>query len=282
MARIRRIDRTTLFAAVALVVGIAVGAGAGYVMWGWPKDWYAFRDPTKLPPGPDRDLIEYGLRIVVDTASTIGPLASDPALRFAGNKLACTNCHLNAGLQPFAAPYVSSFASYPQMVKDSVETLPERLNGCMTNSMNGKPMPEDGREMNALVAYIQYLGQGTPEGVRVAGMGMLPLPKAAETPDATRGQAVFGSVCAKCHGADGQGRPKEPPGVGYAIPPLWGDDSFNAAAGMNWTETAAAFIRANMPRGIDYRSPVLTVQQARDVAAFVTSRPRPPAPAAGQ
>jgi thiosulfate dehydrogenase len=45
-------------------------------------------------------------------------------------------------------------------------------------------------------------------------------------------------------------------------------------------ETAAAFIRANMPRGIDYRQPRLTVQQAWDVAAFVTTQPRPPAPAA--
>jgi thiosulfate dehydrogenase len=45
-------------------------------------------------------------------------------------------------------------------------------------------------------------------------------------------------------------------------------------------ETAAAFIRANMPRGIDYRQPRLTIQQAWDVAAFVTTQPRPPAPPA--
>jgi thiosulfate dehydrogenase len=144
--------------------------------------------------------------------------------------------------------------------------------------MNGKALPEDGRETQALIAYIKYLGTGTPEGVRIAGMGFLRLPPAAETPDPARGKTVFVSVCTKCHGAGGQGEAKAPPGVGYAIPPLWGDDSFNAAAGMANIETAAAFVRANMPRGIDYRSPVLTVQQAWDVAAFVTTQPRPPAP----
>jgi thiosulfate dehydrogenase len=200
-------------------------------------------------------------------------------MRFAGNELACSNCHLNAGLQRFASPYVSTFATYPRMEMDTVETLTERINGCLTRSMNGRPLPADGHEMNALIAYIQYLGLGTPEGVRVAGMGLLPVPPAGETPDATRGATVFADTCARCHGADGLGE-KKAAGGGYAIPPLWGDDSFNAAAGMNTIETAAAFIRANMPRGIDYRQPRLTVQQAWDVAAFVTGQPRPPAPAA--
>ena len=38
---------------------------------------------------------------------------------------------------------------------------------------------------------------------------------------------------------------------------------------------AAAFIHANMPVGADYGEPILTVQEAWDVAAFVTSQPRP-------
>ena len=62
------------------------------------------------------------------------------------------------------------------------------------------------------------------------------------------------------------------------IPPLWGDDSFNAAAGMAKLAYAAAYIRANMPFGVRYLDPVLSEQQAWDVAAFMISKPRPPAP----
>jgi cytochrome c len=34
-------------------------------------------------------------------------------MRYGGNDLACQNCHLNAGLQPFAAPFVSTFGTFP-------------------------------------------------------------------------------------------------------------------------------------------------------------------------
>lgn len=262
--------------ALALVAGIVLGAGGGYVLWGWPKDWFVFNDPAKLPPGPETDLIKLGLDIIVNTPAHIGPAATDPAKRYAGNSLACTNCHLNGGLQPFAAPLVSTFATYPLMVNDTVESLAYRINGCMTRSLNGKPLPEDSNEMNALIAYIQYLGTGTPEGIRLAGMGLKPLPAPAETASAARGETVFGDTCARCHGPAGQGEPKTT--GGWSIPPLWGDGSFNAGAGMNDIRMASAFIHANMPRGITYQSPMLTVQQAWDVAAYVTSQPRPPAP----
>ena len=40
---------------------------------------------------------------------------------------------------------------------------------------------------------------------------------------------------------------------------------------------AASYIQDNMPFGINYLDPVLTVQQAWDVAAFMVSKPHPPA-----
>ena len=41
---------------------------------------------------------------------------------------------------------------------------------------------------------------------------------------------------------------------------------------------AAASVRTNMPFGVRDQDPVLTVQQAWDVAAYMISKPRPPAP----
>ena len=69
-------------------------------------------------------------------------------------------------------------------------------------------------------------------------------------------------------------------GIGYTIPPLWGETSFNAGAGMAKTAYAASYIRDNMPFGVSYLAPVLTVQEAWDVAAYMISKPHPPAPPA--
>ena len=70
-------------------------------------------DVTKLPASPENDVIRYGHSLIVDTAKHIGKAASDPQKRYAGNDLACVNCHLGAGLRPFAAPFVSTFATFP-------------------------------------------------------------------------------------------------------------------------------------------------------------------------
>lgn len=261
---------------VAFGLAFAIGVGAGYLIWGWPTNWYA-RDVTKVPPGPEGDLIRYGHDLIVNTAKHIGKDVTDPQMRFAGNELACGNCHLNAGLQPFAAPLVSTFATFPMLVDDQVLTLKERINGCMQRSMNGKVLPADGYEMEALIAYIKFLAQGTPEGVRIPGMGLLPLADPPLPADSTRGEKVYANLCASCHKNDGQGERRQSR-VSYSIPPLWGDGSFNAAAGMAKPAYAAAYIRANMPFGVNYQDPVLTEQQAWDVAAYMIAKPRPPAP----
>jgi thiosulfate dehydrogenase len=65
------------------------------------------------------------------------------------------------------------------------------------------------------------------------------------------------------------------PEGGLAFPPLWGDRSYNWGAGMHRTNTAAAFIRANMPLG---KPNTLSEQEAWDVAAFLNSHERPADP----
>ena len=263
-----------LLLVVVLAVAAATGLGAGYVMWGQVPNWYA-ADVAKLGQGPDNDLIRYGGDLIVNTPSHIGKSATNPALRFAGNDLACQSCHLNAGLQPFAAPFVSTFATFPMLVDDQVLTLTDRINGCMRRSMNGKDLPPESREMEALIAYMKFVGTGTPEGVRVAGMGLKSIKPPTLPPDARRGQEAYTQLCASCHKEDGQGELRPSPAIGYSIPPLWGDASFNASAGMAKTEYAASYIHDNMPFGINYQAPVLTVQQAWDVAAFIISKPHP-------
>ena len=49
----------------------------------------------------------------------------------------------------------------------------------------------------------------------------------------------------------------------------------NDGAGMARPVTVASFVRADTPFGTDYAHPVLSAQDAFDVAAFVDSQPRP-------
>ncbi len=227
----------------------------------------------------ETELIQYGYQLVTNTQRHLGPDVADPKLRFAGNNLACADCHLRAGLQPFAAPFVSTFTSFPLMVDDRVITLKQRINGCMTRSMNGRAMPTDGREMTALLAYIRFLGNGAPTGIRVPGMGLRPIPPPVLQPSVEHGRRVYAVQCAKCHGADGQGRQRSAqPLEGFEDPPLWGGGSFNSTAGMAQLTLAAAFVHANMPLGVDQGAAPLSSQDAWDVAAFLTSQPRPIGP----
>ena len=269
-----------LFAFIALVVATAAGLGIGYLLWGQQPNWYAV-DVTGLGQGPQADLIRYGWDLITDTPRYIGKSATNPAMRYAGNDLACQNCHLNAGLQPFAAPFVSTFATFPMLVDDQVLTLTDRINGCMRRSLNGKDLPPDSRETEALIAYFQFVGKGTPDGVRLAGMGLKSIKPPEQPPDSRRGQEVYAKLCANCHKEDGQGELRRG-GIGYSIPPLWGDTSFNAGAGMAKTAYAASYIHDNMPFGITYQTPMLSVQQAWDVAAYIISKPHPTATAVSE
>ena len=57
----------------------------------------------------------------------------------------------------------------------------------------------------------------------------------------------------------------------YLFPPLWGAESFNDGAGMARNIAAAWFVRANMPKGVTFADPVLSPEDAYDVAAYINA-----------
>jgi thiosulfate dehydrogenase len=223
--------------------------------------------------------VRYGRDLVTRTYALIGPEARDPHTRYAGNNLACSSCHLDAGRQKFGLPLVGVYADFPNYRARSgrVGTIEDRINGCMARSMNGRPLPAQGREMTAMVAYLKFMSNGVRVGERTAGRGPGAMPELLRAADPVRGRLIYARTCAACHGADGAGRRAGAKGDagGYAIPPLWGPDSFNDGAGMDRLIDAANFIHDNMPAGATFTQPALPPADAWDVAAFVVSQPRP-------
>ncbi|MHB1223100.1 MAG: c-type cytochrome, partial [Gemmatimonadaceae bacterium] len=175
----------------------------------------------------------------------------------------CTTCHLDEGQRPNSMPWTGVYARFPQYRSrtGTVIRLEDRVNDCLERSLDGSALPAGSDAMRDIVAYMAHLSRGVPVGATVPGQGMErrePL-----KPDTTRGRALFASRCVACHGADGQGT--------AVAPPLWGPESYNIGAGMSRLNTAAAFIKHNMPFG----AADLTAQQAYDVAAYVNGKPRP-------
>jgi thiosulfate dehydrogenase len=233
-------------------------------------------DITAVADDPFGTLVKYGHALFTDTANEIGPKVPNPARRFAGNNLACQNCHLQGGTQPYAMSLIGVWGQFPQYRarEGAVDTLEDRINGCMERSMNGRALPLESREMRAFSAYMRWLSTGVPDGAKLKGAGTLRIKEPERAADAGRGAEVFSQICATCHGADGLGQHAQT-GAGYQFPPLWGPDSYNNGAGMSRLLTAAAYAMHNMPIGTAFDAPVLTDEQAYDVAAYIISQNRP-------
>jgi thiosulfate dehydrogenase len=267
-----RFGHTILIAgALVLNSGVAAGEVPTVDLTGWIAP-----DIATVGDDPLGKLVKYGHALMTDTANRIGPTVSDPALRFSGNNLNCQSCHLKGGTQAYAMPLVGVWGQFPQYRgrEGDVVILEVRINGCLERSMNGRALPLGGREMKAFLAYIKWLSAGIPDGAKLVGAGTLRVNEPGRTADLRHGAKVYAELCAVCHAENGQGRRAES-GAGYQFPPVWGPDSYNNGAGMDRLLTAAAFAEHNMPVGTTFDAPVLTDDDAYDVAAYINSQPRP-------
>ena len=260
-----------------------------------PSPGFAQSAPAQEPPKIDRtwtppevgalpddafgQAVRRGRDLFTATYAHIGPDVADPAKRYAGNSLACANCHLQAGTKKFGLPVYGLMGDFPEYSarRGGEISLDDRLNNCMTRSMNGRALPENSVEMQALVAYIKFLSTGLPAGEKLSGYGSGGMPWLDRAADPERGKAVYARACLYCHGGNGAGIPRSGAvtDLGYLVPPLWGLGSFNDGAGMNRLITIANFVHFNMPHGADYLNPQLSVEDAWDVGAYVVSQPRP-------
>lgn len=245
--------RAQASAAIAVIICVAIGcitaAGQSEQTRQGPSTPAAV-----IPNGAAGAKIRLGERIFEQTPRF--------ATRYVGNRMNCADCHLQGGRAPYSAPMVGLthiFPTYNQRA-GRVITLAERIQQCFVRSENGRPPSAASREMQALLAYIDWL---SPEDRTQPVRGLLKLPDLKGDP--TRGAAIYDQQCALCHGSDGAGVPP-------VLPPLWGATCFNDGAGMATVEKMAAFVRYNMPQNAPGK---LTAQEAYDVAAYVNSKPRP-------
>lgn len=232
------------------------------------------KDYRQIPINTDSGkLILYGYRLIINTAYFLGPKGT---VAHVSNGMNCGNCHLNGGTKPFGNNFGKVYSIYPKFRarNNSIQTIYDRINDCFVRSLNGKALDSTTREMQAIYAYMKWLGEGVPKGTTPAGTIFKNVAYLERVANPVEGKKVFALICQSCHGKNGQGM-MNANGIGYIFPPLWGRNSYNDGAGIYRISEFADFVEYNMPFGTSWQHPVLTNAQAWDVAAFVNSQPRP-------
>ncbi len=237
------------------------------------ENWQA-PDESTIPNNLFGEYVKYGKELVTQTYKYVGPEVANKKMRFAGNNYSCSSCHQEAGTKKWSAPFMTTSISFPQYRNrdESIGSIEERVNGCMTRSMNGKPLPENGKEMRAIVTYMHWLSQGLPVGAKVKGAEFPQIDRKIimnRAADPKAGAKVYEQHCVACHGQNGEGVKNPGKANGYQYPPLWGKDSYNTGAGMYRVIRAADWIVANMPFGANNEHRVLSDNEAYDVAAYI-------------
>ena len=230
-------------------------------------------DTNSIPYSEEGNLIRYGKKLIANTAYYLGPKGKVASI---SNGMNCQNCHLDAGMIPFANCFSGVASIYPVFRPRSgiVESIKFRINDCLQRSLNGKTIDSTSKEMRAMVAYLAWVGQGVPKGIKPKGAGTEELEFMTRAADPKKGKLVYFTKCQSCHGKNGEGLFR-PDSSSFLYPPLWGPHSYNTGAGLYRLTKFAGYVKNTMPLGSTYRKPQLTDEEAWDIAAFVNSQTRP-------
>ncbi len=237
-----------------------------------PHLWIA-PDTATITKNKEGNIIRYGRDLIARTSYYLGPQGTVMNI---SNGMNCQNCHLEAGTKPFGNNYGAVASTYPRFRARSggLESIEKRVNDCLVRSLNGNSLDSLSKEMRAMVAYIKWLGKDTRKGEKVQGAGLVEVAWLARAANPIKGKLIYLQKCQICHGFSGEGQ-RLTANSRYIYPPLWGENSFNTGAGLYRISNFARYIRANMPNGATFENPILTVEEAWDVAAYVLSLPRP-------
>ena len=239
-----------------------------------PKaDVWIAPDTTSIKTEKNAAQIIYGRELIANTSLYLGPQGK---IAHNGNGMNCQNCHLDAGTKPFGNNYSGVASTYPKFRERSgtMESIYKRVNDCFERSLNGKALDTLGNEMQAIVAYINWLGKDVPKGEKPKGAGLTELAFLDRPADPEKGKTIYMLKCKTCHMENGEGKLYDTK-LAYQYPPLWGEHSYNNGAGLFRLSRFAGYVKSNMPQNTTYDAPQLSDEEAWDVAAFVNSQPRP-------
>ncbi len=254
------------------------------------EGWYDDRDIEDAPAQ-----VQYGYELIVHTPVTLGPegyVKGADGNPIVYSTLSCSSCHFDGGRVVEGIPFFQVRDKYAPpgkfwRPKNRVRQIEERINWCLVNCANGQMLEEDSPEMQAMVAYMNWLADGItdpsmkgPENWQnIPGHTWPSLPEdfLEMSADPELGEEIYYNRCDRCHGEQGAGRGEYRRGEEKArVPALWSSRSYTKGAfGMHAVPNVTRMIARWMPLG----DADLTLQEAMDVAGFINTKTRPMGPA---
>src|SRR5450432_3247365 len=168
-----------------------------------PAPWYGW---NKYQIKPEDSLVRFGHDLIENTSSYFGPKGKIAAI---SNGMNCQNCHIEGGITPWGNNFSAVIMSYPRFNYRSgkMMSISRRVNDCFERSLNGKAIDTTSHEMQAIIAYMHWIGDDIPKDKKPLGSGIMQLPFLDRPADPEEGRKVYVNTCQRCHGAYGQGQP---------------------------------------------------------------------------
>lgn len=238
----------------------------------WPEIELSIKD---VPKGKEGDLIRYGIELLSQTESTLGPKGK---LKMTNNNVNCTACHMQnndnglPGTKKYVLPFINSINNYPFLDIETMKiiSLEDRIRGM--GGTDSHKFPNDSKEMKAILAYFKWLKKAykIKDGVRLEGNFLAKMDFPNRPADPVKGKEIFLAQCSACHGEDGKGVKNDnyEQGGGHLYPSLliWPDGGH-----MAMLPVLARFLHSAMPLGASADAPILTPGEALDLAAYLNT-----------
>lgn len=198
-------------------------------------------------------------------------------------RMNCTSCHLNGGTKEHAAHMADAVINYPGVysANNIIYTTRMRIARCYAHSINEILYGANSEVYKLITLYMAWIAEKNqiPVGTHRESRGIQNVRgTAARHASIIAGQVAYNKICKQCHGPAGYGTDKYDSDPNFSPPPINGSEAFVYTATLSHSDRFASFILNNMPPGATHEHPLLTPQQALDIAEFIRVQTRPSAP----
>jgi len=235
-------------------------------------------DKLGKPKGDIAPFVVKGCNIFTDTTNN-RPIGYG----FWKTKMNCSSCHIDGGSKEYAAHIGDAAVNYPGVYSTNniIYTNRMRIARCYAHSINEILYGANSEHYKLLTLYMAWIAEKTnlPIGSNRRSRGIHNVRgTAARHASIMAGQRSYVANCEFCHGPAGYGSDRYDNDTDFSPPPINGSEAFVHTATLSYTSRLASFILNNMPPGATHDNPVLTTQEALDIAEFIKVQTRPSAP----